>query len=606
MNKKLWVGGYLLSLAIVLSVLFVEAVLGVLLYDEILHPGDVAVGMIAVGALAYLQFVLVHTIVTLATNYKLWDVLQDGVTSVTPGKAIGFLFVPVYNLYWIFRTWSGYPKDHNDYLDRHSLSAPRLPGTVFTAYPVFVLLTAFFVLPILALPFVTLFLIARSCDAVNNLLTARNAAAAGTPVSPASFIGTPENPRSRTPIYVFAGVAAIAAFVVLAFGVFAWFNLYPKPAADIVPPKVGEFTLQPGGGSRGSFLGRRSAFYDRMYVSESGGKKKALEYNIDIYPSDESTKRWIATMCSPSPSQPIKDAAGNQAGAMCSTYSALYMQVGNRTIRILPADKYDQEKLKVTEASMDEVIAFAKALPFSAGLTFPGISTQSAPTVSPTTSPATTNSEPALSKDAKPDLVMTADEYYKASQAKDKSALPQYNGKLIQVTARFYSTTSSSVMLQAGKDTFWGNFEPSEATSFQQAQRDDRLTIKCLAEASSTITLKKCVLVENKKVISPGDTPDLTFTADEFWKTVASYELSSTVRSKKWDELRGKIIKITGKVKSVGGDKANLAAGENSSFGCKPDPENAGMFEGLTEGQNVTFLSVHGVASLEHCIVINK
>ena len=161
-------------------------------------------------------------------------------------------------------------------------------------------------------------------------------------------------------------------------------------------------------------------------------------------------------------------------------------------------------------------------------------------------------------------------------------------------------------MLQAGKDTFWGNFEPSEATSFQQAQRDDRLTIKCLAEASSTITLKKCVLVENKKVISPGDTPDLTFTADEFWKTVASYELSSTVRSKKWDELRGKIIKITGKVKSVGGDKANLAAGENSSFGCKPDPENAGMFEGLAEGQNVTFLSVHGVASLEHCIVINK
>lgn len=605
MNKKLWVGGYIASLAIVAAALFFEAVFGVLLFDEIVRPEQVAVGMIAIGVLTYLQFVLVHTVVTLVVLYKLWDVIQDGVTPVTPGKAVGFLFIPFYNIYWIFRVWGGYPKDHNDFIDRNRLASPKLPGTIFTLFPVLVLLTAIFVLPIFLLPFVTIFLISRSCDAVNNLLLARTAAAEGRPISQASFIGTAENPRSRMPVYAFAGILAIAGFLFIGFGIFSSFNLFPKASAEVVPAKVGDFTLQPGGTSSGSFLGRRSGFHDRIYLMESGSSKKVLDYNVDLFASDIEPKRWIRSMCSSDPGGPIKDAAGNEVGMICSSTGAVFLQNGTKTVRIRQPFGYESEKFKAAGATSDEMVAFAKALPLNADLVFPALATSS----SVTTTSTTTTSSPGtstVSKDAIPDFTMTADEFYKASKAPNKTSMAQYAGKIIQVTGRFYSTTTNSVMLQAGPDTFWGGFETAEAASFDQAKQEDRLVIKCVGEVGSDLKLTRCILVENKKIISPDDIPDFTFTSDQFWDTVASYNLPSATRSKKWDELRGKIIKITGKAKNAGGDMANLAAGDNNSIRCEPDPENQGMFTGLTEGQNVTFLSVHGVTSLEHCIVISK
>ena len=130
--------------------------------------------------------------------------------------------------------------------------------------------------------------------------------------------------------------------------------------------------------------------------------------------------------------------------------------------------------------------------------------------------------------------------------------------------------------------------------------------MKCMAEVRSNLDLKRCTLIENKKIVTAADTPDHTYTSDEFWKTVASYEVPTAARSAKWAELRGKIIKITGNIKAVGSDKANLAAGTNSSISCKPDEENIPMFASLTDGQSVTLFAVHGVAALEHCIVVNK
>jgi len=113
-------------------------------------------------------------------------------------------------------------------------------------------------------------------------------------------------------------------------------------------------------------------------------------------------------------------------------------------------------------------------------------------------------------------------------------------------------------------------------------------------------------LIENKKIVTPNDTPDFTYTADEFWNKVASYNLPSGERSKMQDQLRTKIVKVSGTVKGVSGDMANLSAGGTNTISCKPDPENVGMFSSLAEGQSVTFLAVFGVVDLEHCIVIAK
>ncbi|MDM7924278.1 MAG: hypothetical protein QUS14_18490 [Pyrinomonadaceae bacterium] len=605
MNKKLWVGGYLLSAAVFFFAFIAVAVLGVLLVDEVADPGALASGMIVLGVLGYTQFLIVHTIMTLVLLHSIWKVLQDGVTDVTPGKAIGFLFIPFYNIYWVFRVWGGYPADYNKFIDRYRLAAPKIPGTVFVLFPIFVLLSAILVVPILLLPFVTLFLIARGCDAVNNMQLARAAAEQRTPIAQSAFVGTPENPRSRMPVYALAAVVGAAAIIMIGFGIFAGVNLFPKPSQEVVPAKVGDYVLQPGGRPRGSFLGGKSYFYDYIYLNENGADRKALNYNVGEFRSDTEPKRWIGSMCSTYQPTAVKDKAGAEVGKYCASNGAVFLQHGNRTLRIYIPGSYELSKVKAKEATIPDVLAFMKELPWLKDLELDVSATMvSAAPGSPTTS--TSGGEQSVGKDAKPDMTMTGDEFYKATKGKPASSLNQFAGKVIQITARMYSTTGSSVMLMAGKDTFWAKYAPSEASAFAEGKREERLLMKCMAEVRTEVELTRCTLVENKKIISPNDTPDRTYTAEEFWRTVGSYELPSSVRSAKWDELRGKIIKISGNVRAVGNDKANLAAGTTSTISCKPHEEHGAEFDALTDGQAVTFLAVHGVAALENCIVVNN
>lgn len=604
MNKKLWVAGYFISSVIFFAALLAEIILGILMYDEIVQPAGLAVAMVVVGIIGYLQFTIVHMVMSLILLYSIWNALQDGVTDVSPGKAVGFLFIPFYNFYWLFRVWAGYPNDYNAFVDRHRLAAPKLTGSIFTIFPIAILLSGLLILPFLLLPFVTIFLIARCCDAVNNLNAARSAAEQGRAADQSEFIGTAENPRSKLPVFALGAAVVLCTLIGLGFGIFAWFNLSPKPSAEIVPAQVGAYTLQPGGRKIGSILGGTSDFFENIYVSEEAGNKKAINYNVSLYSSDAEPKRWINSLCTSYQPVTLKDASGNEAGKYCSTGGAIFLSSGNKTLRVRTPDGYDMIKLSAKEATLADMIAFAKELPWLKGMDFGTVPVATSPTsMTPGTSTTTTSSSTTVAKDAKADFTMTADEYYKATKGKPASALTQFNGKVIQITARMYSTTAGSVMLMSGNNTFWANYEPSEAAAFEVGKQHDRLVVKCVAEVSSIINLKRCTLIENKKIIAATDTPDFTFTADEFWKTVASYEVPSATRSKKWEELRGKIVKITGNVKAVGGDMANLAAG-TSSFSCKPDDENKSMFDALTDGQSVTLLAVHGVASLEHCIVV--
>ncbi|HMD84774.1 MAG TPA: hypothetical protein VKO18_08750 [Terriglobia bacterium] len=66
--------------------------------------------------------------------YKSWAAIQDGHARTTPGKAIGFLFIPFFNIYWVFQAAWGLSKDFNAYLQRHSIPAARLPEGLFLAF----------------------------------------------------------------------------------------------------------------------------------------------------------------------------------------------------------------------------------------------------------------------------------------------------------------------------------------------------------------------------------------------------------------------------------------------------------------------------------------
>jgi hypothetical protein len=59
--------------------------------------------------------------------YRAWKVVQDGHAHLSPKSAIVWLFVPVFNIYWIFRASVGLVRDLDAYAARHRLEAPPAP-----------------------------------------------------------------------------------------------------------------------------------------------------------------------------------------------------------------------------------------------------------------------------------------------------------------------------------------------------------------------------------------------------------------------------------------------------------------------------------------------
>jgi hypothetical protein len=59
--------------------------------------------------------------------YRMWAAIQDGRARTTPGRAVGFLFIPVFNLYWIFVAYWGWTRDFNRHVREKGMQAPRMP-----------------------------------------------------------------------------------------------------------------------------------------------------------------------------------------------------------------------------------------------------------------------------------------------------------------------------------------------------------------------------------------------------------------------------------------------------------------------------------------------
>lgn len=76
------------------------------------------------------------TILFYINLYRAWFCLQAGGPQTTPGKAVGFLFIPLFNLYWIFVGINGLAKDWNRIVSSYEnlKAAPKLNETVFLLF----------------------------------------------------------------------------------------------------------------------------------------------------------------------------------------------------------------------------------------------------------------------------------------------------------------------------------------------------------------------------------------------------------------------------------------------------------------------------------------
>lgn len=104
------------------------------------EPTAAQAGGMGMSGLIILVGCLVTTfsfIPVLITLHRAWSCLQPGgMARSTPGKAIGFLFIPFFNYYWIFQAFNGFAADWNRTVSSYTdlKAAPRMSEGVFLTF----------------------------------------------------------------------------------------------------------------------------------------------------------------------------------------------------------------------------------------------------------------------------------------------------------------------------------------------------------------------------------------------------------------------------------------------------------------------------------------
>lgn len=101
-----------------------------------MEAGAASLGMAGILYFISLVVLLISGIFFCINLYRAWACLQPGRAQTTPGKAVGFMFIPLFNIYWIFVAINGLPKDWNRIVASYEdlKAAPKLNETTFLLY----------------------------------------------------------------------------------------------------------------------------------------------------------------------------------------------------------------------------------------------------------------------------------------------------------------------------------------------------------------------------------------------------------------------------------------------------------------------------------------
>jgi hypothetical protein len=115
------------------------------------------------------------TVVMAVFIHNMWSAIQDGSPRATPGRAVGFLFIPLFNYYWVFQALWGWTRDFNAYTTTKGLRAPRMPEGLAQAICILAVVS---VIPIVGIAcslvnavLMSMF-ISQACDGVNAIAPA--------------------------------------------------------------------------------------------------------------------------------------------------------------------------------------------------------------------------------------------------------------------------------------------------------------------------------------------------------------------------------------------------------------------------------------------------
>ena len=126
-----------------------------------------------------LVFATIALVINCLHIYRAWSILQPGGARTTPGKAVGFLFIPLFNIYWVFIAYHGWSQDWNRIQGAHpNLSSfPRVPEALFLMGCIAVpasLIPGVGYLAILASWIILPIMLAQMCRVVNQMAESRH------------------------------------------------------------------------------------------------------------------------------------------------------------------------------------------------------------------------------------------------------------------------------------------------------------------------------------------------------------------------------------------------------------------------------------------------
>jgi hypothetical protein len=123
-------GWGLVSTWIVLSSLgFIAGIVSLLVVLEAgssISNSEMEMIMISVGVA--MLFVIPSAIIYLIWLYQAWDSVPEQFRSAAPGQAVGFLFIPFFNLYWVFRAVPGLSASIGRAMQAHDPRNVGAPG----------------------------------------------------------------------------------------------------------------------------------------------------------------------------------------------------------------------------------------------------------------------------------------------------------------------------------------------------------------------------------------------------------------------------------------------------------------------------------------------
>ncbi|MCB9558652.1 MAG: zinc ribbon domain-containing protein [Deltaproteobacteria bacterium] len=119
--------------------------------------------------------------------HRAWSAVSSS-APITAGQAVGFLFVPLFNFYWVFVGIGSWPAIYNAHLERNGIQGRRATPGLFIAYAILALIPlANLVAVLVLLPI----MLVQICRGINHLAAGEPAEAEPLPFAPQAGAALP-------------------------------------------------------------------------------------------------------------------------------------------------------------------------------------------------------------------------------------------------------------------------------------------------------------------------------------------------------------------------------------------------------------------------------